>query len=827
MFLPDLRRWRRAMSIALLVATWTSPSFAAEVHGRVTDPLGAPVAGADLVLVRAGQIVARGRTGGDGTYSLHTGMSGHFYVLAASGTFRQIMTPGFYAATLGSHQENLVLEPAPVNERVVVTATGMPTPQAQVSGAITSVPAPDFRNRAILTDALRQSPGTFLVQQGMYGGLTSLFVRGGSSTANRVVLDGVPIENIGGIFDYSSLATTGIQDFEIYRGANSTLYGSDAAAGVVNLRTPQGTTSFPSLLYEGDGGNFHTYRNEVQLGGTWRKLDYYTGFSALRSSNALPQDEYHLNTEVANLGYALGSSTSLRVTARNADAAVGLPGPYNFFALTNDGKQSDQNLYLSGTLESQTREAWHNLVRYGLTRKREQTAQWYPAGEPITVGAGTSAATNYYGLPVLIRGANGYTATGQVLMNYGAAFGGVYPNRSDSANNRDELYFQSDYRFTPHLSGLLGFRFLDERGSYNNPAFAIAQQLERTNYDYIGQFTGDFKNRFFYSLSGDIEKNQLYGTVGQPRIGLAYFPVRPGRGVARGTKLRFNFSKGVQEPDLNSQIASLAGILAQYGYGNLISQFGVRPIGGQTSRSYDGGVEQSFFYQRLLLTATYFHNEFGNQIEFVSGTTLPLLGVSQNVATAVNNALGGANVNSLAFRAQGAEVQLQSQISSHWFARGGYTYTDGVVQRSFSSDAIGPQENPFIAGVPIGINSPLIGARPFRRAPHVGFANVTYTSRKWFGQVQGSFASRSDDSTFLSPFSSLAGDNSLLLPNRNLDSAYAKIDVGGSYQARPWIAVYAQLDNLTSDQHIGPIGYPSLPFTFRSGLRIAIGHSRK
>jgi iron complex outermembrane receptor protein/vitamin B12 transporter len=826
-FLPDLRTWRRARFIALLAAASASAGFAAEVHGRVTDPLGVPVRGAELALVRAGKIVARGRSGGDGTYSLHTGMSGHFYVLVASDTFRELMTPGFYAGTLGSRQENVVLEPARVNERVVVTATGMPTPQAQVSGAITSVPAPDFRNRAILSDALRQSPGTFLVQQGMYGGLTSLFVRGGSSTANRVVLDGVPIENIGGIFDYSTLATTGIQDFEIYRGANSTLYGSDAAAGVVNVRTAQGTTAFPSLLYEGDAGNFHTYRNEVQAGGTWRRLDYYGGFSALRSSNALPQDEYHLNTEVVNLGYAINSTTSLRATARNADAAVGLPGPYNFFALTNDGKQSDQNLYLSATIENQTTEAWHNLVRYGLTRKREQTAQWYPAGVPITFGTGASAFTNYYGLPVLIRGANGYTATGQALMNYGAAFGGVYPNRSDSANNRDQLYFQSDYRITPHLTGLFGFRYLNERGSYNNPAFAIAQQLERTNYDYIGQFTGDFKNRLFYSLSGDIEKNQIYGIVGQPRIGLAYYPVRPGRGIARGTKLRFNFSKGVQEPDLNSQVASLRSILAQYGYGNLISQFGVPPIGGAMSRSYDGGVEQSFFTQRLLLTATYFHNEFGNQIEFVSGTTLPLLGVSQSVAAAVSNAYGGANVNSLAFRAQGAEVELQSQISSHWFARGGYTYTDGVVQRSFSSDAIGPQENPRIPGVPIGINSPLIGARPFRRAPHVGFAGVTYSTSKWFGQVQGSFASRSDDSTFLSSFSSLAGDNSLLLPNRNLDSAYAKIDLGGSYAVRPWIAVYAQLDNLTSSQHIGPIGYPSLPFTFRSGLRLAIGRSKK
>jgi vitamin B12 transporter len=820
------RALRRSLAAFLLISAGISPAFAAEVHGRITDPLGVPVAGAELALLAGGKIVTSGRSATDGTYSLHTGQSGHFYVVVVSQTFRQISTPAFYAGVLDSHLQNVVLEPERIHQQVVVTATGTPTPQAQVSGAITFVPQLDFRNRAILVDAMRQAPGTFLVQQGMYGGATSLFVRGGNSAANRVVLDGVPIENIGGVFDYSTLATTGIKSFEIYRGANSTLYGSDAAAGVVDLETPRGTTSFPSLLYEGDAGNFRTYRNAVQAGGTWHKLDYYGGFDALRSSNALPQDEYHLNTESVNLGYAIGGATSLRVTARNTNAAVGLPGAYNFTALTNDGKQSDQNIYLSGTIDNQTTEAWHNLVRYGLTRKREQTAQWYPAGVPIAAG-NDATFTNYYGLPVKIQGANGYSAVGQVLMNYGTAFGGVYPNSSDSANDRDQLYFQSDFRFTPHLTGLLGFRYMDERGSYNNPAFFLAQQLERSNYDYIGQFAGDFKNRLFYTLSGDIEKNQLYGTVGQPRIGLAYFPVRPGGGIAHGTKLTFNFSKGIQEPDLNSQIGSLQGILEQYGYGDLIAKYNVHSIGGQTSRSYDGGIEQTFLNERLLMKALYFHNEFGNQIEFVDGLTLPLIGVSPAVAQAIEQVYGGASVNSLAFRAQGAEVELQGEISSHIFARGGYTYTDGVTQRSFSSDAIGPQENPLFPGVELGISSPLIGARPFRRAPHVGFAGVSYTTPKWFLQVQGNFASRSDDSTFISSFSSLAGDNSLLLPNRNLDSAYAKVDLGGSYQMKDWVGVYAQLDNLVSDQHIGPIGYPSLPLTFRAGMRFAIGHTKK
>ena len=57
------------------------------------------------------------------------------------------------------------------------------------------------------------------------------------------------------------------------------------------------------------------------------------------------------------------------------------------------------------------------------------------------------------------------------------------------------------------------------------------------------------------------------------------------------------------------------------------------------------------------------------------------------------------------------------------------------------------------------------------------------------------FASRSDDSTYLE-YADATGGNSLLLPNRNLDYGYARLDLGGSYQVLPWLAIYAQGENL-------------------------------
>ena len=85
-----------------------------------------------------------------------------------------------------------------------------------------------------------------------------------------------------------------------------------------------------------------------------------------------------------------------------------------------------------------------------------------------------------------------------------------------------------------------------------------------------------------------------------------------------------------------------------------------------------------------------------------------------------------------------------------------------------------------------------------------------------------SFASRSDDSTFLG-YSDLNQMNSLVLPNRNLDFGFAKLDLGGSYQVLPWLTIYARGENLLNQNHIAPIGYRSLPFTARGGLRFALG----
>ena len=828
---------KAALKLLVLFAALTIgaalPARAAIVEGTVTDTLGEPVTNANVALIKGGQIVAHATTQSDGVYRMTTGSNGRFYVLVSAASFKQVSTRGFFSGAVDVHNENVVLKPAVVHQEVVVSATGTPTPQAQLASSVSVLRDPDYRNFIAFPDPLREIPGVFVVQQGQYGGLTSLFVRGGNSDSNQINLDGVPIEDIGGVFDFGNVATMGGGEMELYRGPNSVLYGSDAASSVVNFTTPQGSTSFPSLFYEGDYGNFTSFRNQLQLGGTHNRLDYYGGFSGFQSANDLPMDEYHDYTSSANLGYALTSATQVRGTARYSVSATGTPGPIDFYGIANAGKQSDQDLYVGATIDNQTTSSWHNLVRYALTRKREEDQNFYPAGIPIPTTVDGYTSTNYYGYATTIQGANGYSVNGQAVLN----FPGVFPNTLELVSNRDQLYFQSDYRFTPHITALIGFRFEDERGTENLAAYAINENLERANYDYTAQIQGDFRNRVYYTLGGGVEKNGLYGTVGTPHIGVAYYPVRPGHGILHGTKIKFTFANGYQEPSLDDQFGSLYTFLAsQPGGIQAIQQLHVSPIGAEDSRSYEGGGEQSFLNQRGVLRVSYFHNQYRNQIESVPATEVPFL--LPNLSASAQQSLEsylidgpGIDLNSQSFRAQGIESEIEYTLLHNLFLRGGYTFLDAVVQRSFTSDALAPSYNtgspggavPSFSGVPIGSFDPLRGARPFRRPPHTGFVSVSYTAKQWSAQFVGAFASRSDDSTFLTG-EDLWGGNSLLLPNRNLDYGYAKLDAGASYQFTTWLGIYAQLDNLTNNQHIGPIGYPALPFTIRGGMRLALGH---
>jgi iron complex outermembrane receptor protein/vitamin B12 transporter len=812
------RGMRHAVA-AILIFILATISHAASVRGVVTDGTGAKVTGASVSLVSNGTVVASSVSSSDGSFQLTTGSAGRFFLVVTAKSFRQLQTPDFYAGQFDSIERNLVLEPAWVRESIVVTATGVPTPQPQTSEATTVLSTVDLALRTDFASVLRLMPGTEVVPEGQMGAQTSLFVRGGGSVDSKILLDGVDAGDLGNQIDFGPLSTTAVESAEVYRGPDSNLFGAGAETGVVSLTTPHGTTSFPSLLFEGDAGNLSTSREQLQIAGAHEKLDYLGAFSWLQTANDLPNDEYHVATTAANLGWALNSNTQVRATLHYGVDAVGNPNAWDFYHVADNATEKDQDIFFAGSISNQTTASLRNAVRYGLTRKREQISLWNTSGThesylDYCFGPGTLGNT------VTITGANGYSATGQAVLDCSTF-------RAQYVNNRDQAGYQGDITITPHLSGLAGFQYEDERGS--QPGSGYYTPVARTNYFVPLAVHGDFKQRFFYTLGGSLEHYSLFGFQASPRAGLNYYLLRPRSGVFSGTRILFNFGKAIREPKLTDQDDSLYSFLEKYNP-SAIQTLHIGQLAAPTMRTYEGGVEQAFLSQHIVFKASYFHNEFGKEIEYVGLDLVPALlpNLTPTQQQQLEQILQAnfayeLTINSEAFRAQGVETSVESGIGRNLFLRGGYTYLDAVVQRSFTNDdqtLLGPI--PTFDGVPVGPYAPLEGARPFRRAPHTGYLTATYAAKRFTGVFSSAFASRSDDSTYLEGEDAF-GSNSLLLPNRNLDYGYAKVDLGASFQVLPWLDVFAQGENLLDNQHIAPIGYPSLPFTIRTGLRLRWG----
>jgi vitamin B12 transporter len=815
---PHRAAIRHLFSLAAIVLLAT-PAKAVIVRGTVTNPLGAPVANARVQLIQGRQVAAFTVSGPDGAFEIRSTAPGRFVLLTSAAAFTPSIGQPFYGARTAVVTRNVVMDYTTVTAPLAITATGLPTSVAQLTTPIILIPEAAFATEFNILDDLRQSPSAELVQTGQTGGPASLYVRGGSSDANKILIDNQPAENIGGRFDFSTIPTTALAAIEVNRGPNSALFGTGAEASVVALSTQRGDALRPVLNYTGDAGNFNTYRNEATVSGALTKLDYLGAFSRFDTSNALARDEYHATNSIANLGYSIFSNTQARFTLRNADIATGLPGPHDIYGISASGKQSDQDIYSALTVENQLAGNWHNLARYGIARKREQVEQFAPVGIPYTTLQPDGLFTlSYYGDPVTLRGANGYNATGQAA---------ILAPTFDTVSNRDGLYYQSDYTFPHRITALFSFDYENERGRLlapNAPANLQDRIIKRTNYLYTLQLQGDIKHRVFYSLGGAIVQNDLYGIAGTPRLGLAYAPVLPGRRIFRGTRLRANISTGVQEPDLTADLTSLYLRLAETGNQPAIAAYHVAPIAAERSRTYDFGIDQNILRQKVILKAGYFHNQFNHQLETVDANGLEqYFSIPQSVAAQ----LPAASLNSLAYRTQGLELELQYQPLTHLFLHGGYTYLASLVEQSFAADAQSAANgsstiNPDLPGIAIGALSPLIGSHPFRRPPDTGFFAANYTVTRFSVAFKGALASRSDDSTFQLG-SDLQHGNTLLLPNRNLDFGYAKLDLSGLFAVTNRFTAFTQLDNLLSQQHIGPIGYPGLPFTIRAGLKIRIG----
>ena len=129
---------------------------------------------------------------------------------------------------------------------IVVTATRSPVNLSQIASSVTVIDEREIRrkNKQTVVELLRDVPGLNLAQSGGVGQNTRIFMRGTNSNHTLVMMDGVALNDpsdTANAYDFSNLTTDNIERIEILRGAQSTLYGSQAIGGVINIITKKGS----------------------------------------------------------------------------------------------------------------------------------------------------------------------------------------------------------------------------------------------------------------------------------------------------------------------------------------------------------------------------------------------------------------------------------------------------------------------------------------------------------------------------------------------------------------------------------------------------------
>ncbi|MGH9788484.1 MAG: TonB-dependent receptor plug domain-containing protein, partial [Candidatus Acidiferrales bacterium] len=348
-----------------------SQSSAAPISGVVLDPRRDPLPRATVRLLDAsGAELARALTNSQGRFRFEAPCDASCTLTAELVGFRSVSVN----ATPGTDVE-LQLSLAPVYEQVVVTATRTDVPTAQLGAGTSVVSQEEVENRQTLpaADLLRPLPAAIVTRTGGLGAITTLFIRGGESDHNKVFLDGIPLNEPGGFFDFSNFTVENLDRIEVVRGPQSALFGSDAMASVVQLFTARGRseTRRPHFSLSAEGGNNDTWRARAGLNGELDWFDYALGWGRLSTDNREPNSAFHDTSLSANLGAALGERTSLRAIVRGELGRAGTPGQTAFGRPDSDSFFRRRDTFAALSLRNETTSFWEQHLRYTFAASRQ------------------------------------------------------------------------------------------------------------------------------------------------------------------------------------------------------------------------------------------------------------------------------------------------------------------------------------------------------------------------------------------------------------------------------------------------------------------------
>lgn len=253
-------------------------------------------------------------------------------------------------------------------DEIVVTATRTKQSIKDVGSSITVITKEQIENSKspLILDVLRNVPGIEVTRTQGIGGTTSIFMRGGNSAHTLVFIDGVQVNSpTSGTFNFANLTTDNIERIEILRGPQSTLYGSEAIGGVINIITKKGEGE-TKVTIGSEYGTHETYRETVNLSGGKEKVDYSAGLSYLKTngisnaSSGREEDGYENFTGSVRVGRDFMDSGRVDTTLRVSHSDFELDGFTSPVGPTDDEdrRQKTEEVFFSAKAENTFFDIW-------------------------------------------------------------------------------------------------------------------------------------------------------------------------------------------------------------------------------------------------------------------------------------------------------------------------------------------------------------------------------------------------------------------------------------------------------------------------------------
>ncbi|WP_198666129.1 TonB-dependent siderophore receptor [Tropicimonas sp. IMCC34043] len=508
----------------------------------------------------------------------------------------------------------LAQDSEPVQLDEIIVGGGLTPIEAERYGhAVSVVTAKDIAERQIkhAADALRALPGVSVSQTGNPGGLTTVRLRGAEANHTLVLIDGIEVSNpASGAYDFANLLTDDIERIEVLRGPQSSVFGSNAMGGVINVITKGATEPGFSGSANAEVGTLHSGGGKLSLryGGETGNLSFsaarrVTGGYDISDSDG-GNDDSDANTTLnakgeINLGEDITLGATLRHVERNSD--------YDQF---NFGAATVEDLVTDADLQSEVNDffgsAFANIDSFdGRFRSELSFNRGIMDSRDTDAGQATSDTTSTrtrlaYRGSVSLDGADVDSAAQIVSF--------LVESKEETFQNNDASLVYDPAMMDEEKRRLYGY-VVEYRGSFFDDAFTLQATARHDDND-------DFEDTDTWSL------------------GLSYLLPN------QTTRLHASAGTGTQNPTMYEQFG--------YNPGTWVGNPDLKP---ESSKGWDVGIEQRFLNDMAVIDVTYFRSELTDEIsstyDYDTGESTPFNedgtsdrhGVEFSAALDLNNGL--------------------------------------------------------------------------------------------------------------------------------------------------------------------------------------------